>query len=98
MPTIAECEAFLNEQVRTQTATLADKGQAINAKWPNQNDRMVSYDWVMKRADREVAEETAPISRTALKDMMANVNYNRATNRSKLVSAIERSVIPWLSV
>ncbi|KAI9760484.1 MAG: hypothetical protein M1840_002412 [Geoglossum simile] len=49
-------------------------------------------------ADNEMEQEMTPISPEDLKTMMATINYNSDVARGKLVTAVERRVIPWLPV
>jgi hypothetical protein len=52
----------------------------------------------MKRADDREKEEMMPISREDLKAMIATMNYNSNIARGKLVTTVERSIVPWLPV
>jgi hypothetical protein len=98
MPTAAEFLAFSNEQHARGLGALEGLGKAIREKWPNKADRMAYYNWSMERADDEMKQEMTPISRENLIAMIATMNYNNDIARGKLVTAIERSVVPWLPV
>ncbi|KAI9763429.1 MAG: hypothetical protein M1840_000510 [Geoglossum simile] len=98
MPTAAEFLAFSNEQHAKGLSALEGLGKAIREKWPNKADRMAYYDWSMKRADDEMKQEMTPISREDLKAMIATMNYNSNIARGKLVTAVERPIVPWLPI
>jgi hypothetical protein len=97
MPTPSECKAFWDE--RLAKGYTDDDGKSVREKWPTRSERLEYYRWSDKRADEEFAEFFyTPTSREDLKTMIAKMNYNSATDRGKLVSAVERAVVPWLPV
>ncbi|KAI9855158.1 MAG: hypothetical protein M1813_000517 [Trichoglossum hirsutum] len=99
MPTDAECLAFYNKEHAKGIAGLDEREEAIFARWPEKADRMVYYAWIKKRADALMnAHEMTPIRREDLKKMIATMNYNRATDRGKLVNVLQRTIVPWLPV
>jgi hypothetical protein len=98
MPTAAECLAFWNEQNAKGINALDGRIEAIEKKWPAEADQMAYYGWSMKRADDEYAQEMIPIEPEDLKTMIATMNYNNDIDRGKLVTAVERIVVPWLPV
>ncbi|KAI9776287.1 MAG: hypothetical protein M1839_000446 [Geoglossum umbratile] len=98
MPTDAECLAFFNEQHAKGSGALEGRGKAVRERWPNKADRMAYYDWSAKMADNEMEQEMTPISPEDLKTMIATMNYNSDIARGKLVTAVERRVVPWLPV
>ncbi|KAI9767865.1 MAG: hypothetical protein M1840_005358 [Geoglossum simile] len=98
MPTAAECLAFWNEENAKGIDALDGRRDAIEKRWPAHADQMAYYEWSMKRADDEYAAETTPIEPEELTAMIATMNYNSEINRAKLVTAIQRIVVPWLPV
>ncbi|KAI9861222.1 MAG: hypothetical protein M1813_005395 [Trichoglossum hirsutum] len=98
MPTDAECLAFFNEQHAKGSGAWEEGGKAVRERWPNKVDRMAYYDWSEKRADDKMKQEMTPISREDLKTMIATMNYNSKIARGKLVTAVDRPIVPWLPV
>jgi hypothetical protein len=98
MPTAAEFLVFSNEQHAKGLDALEGLGKAIRERWPNKADRMAYYNWSMKRADDEMKQEMTLISRENQKTMIATINYNSDIAHGKLVTAVERRVVPWLPV
>ena len=97
MPTPSECEAFWNE--RLAKGYKFDHGKSVREKWPTRDEQLEYYRWSKKRANEESAEFLyTPTSREDFKEMVAKMNYNSTTDRGKLVSAVERVVVPWLPV
>jgi hypothetical protein len=98
MPTDAECLAFWNEQHAKGIGALHDRVRAIHEKWPVRADHMAYYNWSRRRADNEMAQEMVPVPREYLVTMISTMNYNRDTDRDKLVNALERTVVAWIPV
>ncbi|KAI9861250.1 MAG: hypothetical protein M1813_005423 [Trichoglossum hirsutum] len=98
MPTDAECLAFWNEQHAKGIGALHDRVRAIHEKWPVRADHMAYYNWSRRRADNEMAQEMVPVPREDLATMISTMNYNRDTDRGKLVNALERTVVAWIPV
>ena len=71
---------------------------AIREKWPATADQMAYYDWSSRRMDNEMAQEMVPVPREDLVTMITTMNYNRDTDRGRLVNALERVVVPWIPV
>ena len=59
---------------------------------------MAYYDWSRRRADDEMAQEMVPVLKEDLVTMISKTNYNRDTDRGKLVNALERTVVAWIPV
>lgn len=79
---------------------MTEYGKALEARFPSDADKRGYFKWTVEREAQEAAQETSvtPISRNNLKEMIAKMNYNSAIDRSKLVSAVEESIVPWLPV
>jgi len=45
-----------------------------------------------------MAQEMVPVPREDLVTMITTMNYNRDTDRGRLVNALERVVVPWIPV
>jgi hypothetical protein len=97
-PTDAECLAFFNEQHAKGIGALEGRARAARERWTDKADRMAYYDWSERRADAKMKEEMTPISREELKTMIATMNYNSKIARAKLVTAVQRPIVPWLPV
>jgi hypothetical protein len=72
----------------------------LDTKFPSRADNLRYFKWTDERKTQEAAQKprVTPISRNDLTEMIANMNYNSAIDRSKLVSALQQSVVPWLPV
>jgi hypothetical protein len=97
-PTDGECLAFRNEQHAKGIKGLRGRVKAIHEKWPTKADHMAYYDWSSRRADNEMAREMVPVPREDLVTMITTMNYNRDTDRGRLVNALERVIVPWIPV
>ena len=97
MATIAEFQAFWDAH-SLASESFDDYFNALDARFPAEADRRAYYEWRLQDQEAGSTEETTPISREDLKNMIATMNYNSATDRGKLVSVIQRSVVPWLPV
>ena len=97
MATIAEFQAFWDAH-SLGSDSFDDYFNALDARFPAEADRRAYYEWRLQDQEAESTEETTPISREDLKNMIATMNYNSATDRGKLVSVIQRSILPWLPV
>ena len=98
MSTAADFEAFWNWHLAIETdMDVTELWKALEARFPSDADRRGYFKWTEERKAREKTTVT-PISRNDLKEMIANMNYNSAIDRSKLVSAVEQEVVPWIPV
>lgn len=95
MATDADFEAHWNWRQAT-TTDIAGHMKELEAMFPSFADKRRYYKWSKERRAREAAQKptVTPISRNDLIEMIAKMNYNSAIDRSKLVSAVQQSIVP----
>jgi hypothetical protein len=98
MPTPSECEAFWNELMEGPYDP-NDNEKSTKEKWPDEEDRQEFYKWMEEQEDKIWKEFSCPlVGRKDLIDMIAKMDYNSETDREKLISAVERIIVPWIPV
>lgn len=91
----ADYEAFWNElKAKRGQWTTKSRHEAVKKRWPDKDDRLGYLEWAQRRADKALEQYTAPVSRSDLLQMIANMNHNSEIDRAKLVTALEQSIVP----